>query len=126
MSGYGERRPETLMWLLVHFHRYDFVYFDYHRITKSGKNYLIWRKSGKFWQLLHAQTNKIRAFASACERAFNIECDNYVYSFEEPRIENVTVDTVNRELPELDKILLMGLQDDPQIIDLLRDVLEKG
>lgn len=116
-----------LMDLLVHFHRYDFVYFDHHRITKSGKKYRIWRKNGKFWGLIWSEGDKIRAFAGCAERALCTEVDRtpvLTDAYGNEIRENVTPDTRNRDLPELDKILLLALQDDPMTVDMLRDVME--
>jgi hypothetical protein len=117
----------TLMDLLVHFHRYDFVYFDHHRVTRVGKKYGIWRKIGKFWGLIGSESDKIRAFARCAERALCVEvCAMPVLADrkgDEIR-ENATTDTRNRELPELDRILLLALRDDPITVDMLRDVME--
>jgi hypothetical protein len=117
---------KTLMWYLAHFHRHDFVYFDHHRVTKRRKEYAIWRKRGKFWELVMHHPSKVIAFVLVCHRALVMESDSGPISFNDPVRENVTRNTVNLKLDELDEILLAGLQDDPAVRDMLLDVLQKG
>lgn len=114
------------MWYLAHFHRHDFVYFDHHRVTKRRRGYAVWRKNGKFWELVTNHPDKVTAFAMLCYRALVMASDTSGLGFVEPERENVTSDTKNRELHQLDELLLAGLQDDPAVRDMLLDVLQKG